>query len=61
MVGKISGGKMRIGVDIDGVLNYGSKINLVYGSKFCGESGKGRLEHPDAHSLREVFGWDRET
>lgn len=52
---------MRIGVDIDGVLNYNDRINLEYGSKFCVETGKGGVKKIDAYSLREAFGWDEET
>jgi len=56
-----SGGKMRIGVDIDGVLNYRTEIVKEQGMKFCVETGKGKMVNPDAHSLSEEFGWDHTT
>lgn len=52
---------MRIGVDIDGVLNYRTEIVKEQGMKFCVETGKGKMANPDAHSLSEEFGWDRAT
>ncbi len=58
---KEKGGMMRIGVDIDGVLNYREEILLAYGTKFCAETGKGSLVEPLAHHLSEMFGWDRVT
>jgi len=56
-----SGGKMRIGVDVDGVLNYRTEIRKAQGMKYCVETGKGALVNPDGCSLQEVFGWDRAT
>lgn len=52
---------MRIGVDIDGVLNYRTEILREQGTKFCVESGKGSLVAPERHHLREMFGWDQAT
>lgn len=51
---------MRIGVDIDGVLNYREEFILAYGAKYCVESGHGKLIDAKAHSLRKVFGWTKE-
>lgn len=51
---------MRIGVDIDGVLNYREEFVLAYGTKYCVESGYGKLTDVTSHSLRKVFGWTLE-
>lgn len=52
---------MRIGVDIDGVLNYRQEFVIDCGTKFCAETGKGRLTDLSAHSLDKVYDWDRAT
>lgn len=52
---------MRIGVDIDGVLNYRTRFVLECGTKFCVESGKGSLQDLTSVHVSEVFGWDRAT
>lgn len=52
---------MRIGVDIDGVLNYRQEIVIDCGTKFCEETGKGQLRNVATYSLREMFGWDEKT
>lgn len=51
---------MRIGVDIDGVLNYREEFVLAYGTKYCVESGHGKLTDVTSHSLKQVFGWTLE-
>lgn len=52
---------MRIGVDIDGVLNYRQELVTACGAKFCVETGKGHLQDLSVHHLRPMFGWDEET
>lgn len=47
---------MRIGVDIDGVLNYRQEFVLSCGTKFCVEQGLPALKDPNSHSIREIFG-----
>ncbi len=49
---------MRIGIDIDGVLNYRQEIVIACGTKFCVETGQGHLQDLSAHHLRTMFGWD---
>lgn len=51
---------MRIGVDIDGVLNYRQEFVLAYGTKFCVEKGLSGIQDATAHALRKVFGWTQE-
>lgn len=51
---------MRIGVDIDGVLNNRAEIVWTYGTKYCMEIGRGSLVDPKAASTRAMFGWDKE-
>lgn len=52
---------MRIGIDIDGVLNYREQFVLECGTKYCVESGKGKLQNIKSAHIGEVFGWDRST
>lgn len=52
---------MRIGVDIDGVLNYRVKFLLECGTKFCVETGKGQLTDLSSPRIAGIFGWDRAT
>lgn len=51
---------MRIGIDIDGVLNYREEFVLACGTKYCVETGHGELKDPNSHSLKKVFGWTQE-
>ena len=53
---------MRIGIDIDGVLNDFHQLKLDYGAKFCYEhQGKGlKMINPDGYEY-ETFNWDYET
>lgn len=39
---------MRIGIDIDGVLNYRQAFVIECGTKFCVETGKGKLTNVGA-------------
>lgn len=57
---EVSGGKMRIGIDIDGVLNYRQEFIMAYGTKFCEERGLGGVKRADAHGIRELFGISKE-
>lgn len=50
---------MRIGVDIDGVLNYHYRFMVEYGTKYCIEIGHGKLQNLTEGHLREMFGWTR--
>lgn len=52
---------MRIGVDIDGVLNNISDWHLSYGSKYASLKGIDRGFHPDEYFVKDVFSFtDRE-
>ncbi len=52
---------MRIGVDIDGVLNYRQEFVIECGTKFCVETREGRLTNLGEHHLSKIYEWDRET
>lgn len=52
---------MRIGIDIDGVLNDIHAFIIEYGIKFCDELGKYKLENINAQWSKEMFGWSTET
>lgn len=51
---------MRIGIDIDGVLNYQYEFCIHYGSKFCKEIGKYTLVNIKALDTTDMFGWSNE-
>lgn len=48
---------MRIGIDIDGVLNSQYNFCIEYGTKFCSEMGKYHLENINAMDTTDMFGW----
>lgn len=48
---------MRIGIDIDGVLNSQYNFCIDYGTKFCNELGKYRLENINAIDTTDMFLW----
>jgi len=52
---------MRIGIDIDGVLNYRTRFVLECGTRFCAETGKGSLQNLTSVHIGEVYGWDKTT
>ncbi len=52
---------MRIGIDIDGVLNYRQEFMVECGSLYCLECGKGHLQNIASSHLGEMYGWDEET
>lgn len=47
---------MRIGVDIDGVLNYRQEFVVAYGTKFCVEKGLSYKLNLAEHSIKRMFG-----
>ena len=51
---------MKIGIDIDGVLNRRQEFVMAYGAKFCVERGLTGLQSPDEYSLRKMYGWTEE-
>ncbi len=51
---------MRIGIDIDGVLNYRQEFMLAYGAKFCFENGLPGIQDAGTHSTRRMFGLTEE-
>ena len=48
---------MRIGVDIDGVLNSQYNFCIDYGTKFCNELGEYKLENIDVINTTDMFLW----
>ena len=48
---------MRIGIDIDGVLNSQYNFCIDYGTKFCNKLGKYRLENINAIDTTDMFLW----
>lgn len=50
---------MKIGIDIDGVLNRRQEFVMACGTKFCVETGKGSIVRPKSHHLSEIYGWDK--
>lgn len=48
---------MKIGIDIDGVLNSQYNFCIDYGTKFCQELGKYNLQNVDAIDTTDMFLW----
>ena len=48
---------MRIGIDIDGVLNSQYNFCIDYGTKFCNELGKFKLENINVIDTTDMFLW----
>lgn len=46
---------MKIGIDIDGVLNSHYDFCLTYGSKYCNEIGKYQIEDINAFDTTDMF------
>ena len=46
---------MRIGVDVDGVLNDVAEWHFAYGSKFCAEHNINRGFNPTGYYMEERF------
>lgn len=51
---------MKIGIDIDGVLNSQYNFSLEYGSKFCNEIKKYKIENINALNTTDIFLWEKE-
>lgn len=51
---------MKIGIDIDGVLNYQYEFCIHYGTKYCNEIGHYELLNINALNTTEMFGWSEE-
>ena len=49
---------MKIGIDIDGVLNSQYDFCIEYGTKFCAELGKYKLENLNVIDTTDMFLWD---
>lgn len=56
----VKGGKMNIGIDIDGVLIDLEKIMVNYGTKFCLEEGLEINIQQIDYSEMKTFGWSQE-
>lgn len=52
---------MKIGIDIDGVLNSQYNFCIDYGTKFCNEIGKYKLENVHAIDTTDMFLWGDEV
>lgn len=48
---------MRIGIDIDGVLNSQYNFCIDYGTKFCNEIGKFKIENINVIDTTDMFLW----
>lgn len=51
---------MIIGIDIDGVLNSQYNFCIDYGSKFCNELGKYKLENINVIDTTDMFLWSND-
>lgn len=49
---------MNIEIDIHGVLNSQYNFCIYYGTKFCNELGKYRLENINAIDTTDMFLWE---
>lgn len=49
---------MRIGIDIDGVLNSQYNFCIDYGTKFCNELGNYKLENVNVIDTTDMFLWE---
>ena len=52
---------MRIGIDIDGVLNSQYNFCIEYGTKFCNELGKYRIENLNVINTTDMFLWGEDV
>lgn len=50
---------MRIGIDIDGVLNNLEEFQRTMGTRFCYENGLSYNFNPNEYKIRNMFHWDR--
>jgi len=51
---------MKIGIDIDGVLNDHGSFCINYGTKYCHEIGKYTLTNLDSFDITSMFLWEDE-
>ena len=51
---------MKIGIDIDGVLNSQYNFCIEYGSKFCNELGNYKIENINVFDTTDMFLWSEE-
>lgn len=52
---------MKIGIDIDGVLNNLDEYHIIQGTKFCYENDLPFDLHIEKYKLRNKFDWDKAT
>ncbi len=52
---------MKIGIDIDGVLNSQYNFCIDYGSKFCCELGEYKLENINVFNTTDMFLWSEDV
>lgn len=52
---------MKIGIDIDGVLNSSHDFCIDYGTKFCSLIHTYHLENADSMDTTDMFLWDEDT
>lgn len=52
---------MKIGIDIDGVLNNLDEYYIICGTKFCFEKGIPFCMHIDKYNLTDKFDWNKST
>lgn len=50
---------MRIGIDIDGVLNNLEEYHRTFGTRFCFEHNLPFVFKPEEYKIRHMFQWDR--
>ena len=52
---------MKIGIDIDGVLNSQYNFCIDYGTKFCDELGEYKLENLNVIDTTDMFQWGEDV
>lgn len=52
---------IKIGIDIDGVMNNLEEFYKTYGSKFCYENKLPLQINEKKYKLRDIFNWNKET
>ena len=52
---------MRIGIDIDGVLNNLQEYHMAFGTRFCYDQNLPFIFHPEEYTVRDMFEWDLKT
>ncbi len=52
---------IKIGIDIDGVINNLEEFYKTYGSKFCYENKLPLQIYEEKYKLRDMFNWNKET